>query len=127
MSDEIGDEEVILRRVARVHIQDGVITHEGMLPHRVNDADGMSFSRAIHDTPQAMVDRTSRKDAAVFAVTAGEVRSLGLSVVASPLPDQPGHCHIPELNSNNRKHPETHLRANLLASLLQKNLVLPPR
>lgn len=125
MDEEIADDEVLYRRVAKAHQLDGVIMQDGLLPHRVNDVDGILLSRARFDTPEAMVERTARKNAAVFAVTVAEIRSLGLSVVASPLPDQPGHCHIPELNSANRKLPETLLLATQLAKLLMRRPVHP--
>jgi hypothetical protein len=125
MTDWIPDDELLYRRIAPAHLAGDRITEEGALPDRTNDVDGLSFSRAVFDTPDALVERSFRKNGAVFAITAGRVRALGLTVVPDPTADNPGHCLIPELGSTQRREPRTLFLCNALARELEKQMVRP--
>jgi len=73
-----------------------------------------------------MIANARRPGAGVFAATAGEIRALGLSIAPSPRELEPGHCHIPELNSSTRSAPLTQFLAGQLAVLfLRRPIILP--
>jgi hypothetical protein len=126
--DVVADEELVYRRVPLVHFVDGMVIYQAMMPHKSADPDGLSLTRAKLGSPEAMVANARRPGAGVFAATAGEIRALGLSVLPSPREDEPGHCHIPELNSSTRAAPTTQFLTGQLAVLFQKRpIILPQR
>lgn len=130
MSDpghEVADEELVYRRVPLVHFVDGMVIYMAMMPHKTADTDGLSLTRATMGTPEAMIANARRPGAGVFAATVGEIRALGLSVVPSPRKDEPGHCHIPELNSATRTAVETRFLAGQLGILFQKRPIILPQ
>ena len=80
MDEEIADDEILYRRVAKAHQLDGVIMQDGLLPHRVNDVDGISLSRARFDTPEAMVERTARQSPSLCGSAIKECKQARVSL-----------------------------------------------
>lgn len=125
--DLIADDELVYRRIPSVHFVDGMILYLAMMPHKSADPDGLSLTRAKLGTPEAMVASARRPGAGVFAATAAEIRALGLSILPSPREHEPGHCHIPELNSSTRSVPVTQFLAGQLAVLFLRRVVILPQ
>lgn len=123
-SDEIDDDEVLYRRVPAAHCPVGLIATEHFRPHKTRDVDGLSLTRAKLETAEQLLARALKPGAAVFAVTARELRDIELTVVASPKPDEPGHCHIPEMCSARRDEEFVDIRRHWLVELFSRNRVL---
>lgn len=67
------------------------------------DADGISLTRAAITKPEDAAKGPSKNGYAVVWLTAREIKDLGLTIVASPTAEDPGHCHVPEMTYDNRK------------------------
>jgi len=125
MTDPVADSELLLRRIPAVFVETGRINPEAFRPHRTADQDGLSLTRALLEPPTALLARARNPSAVVYGASAREVRTLKLSVIPSPTPEEPGHCHIPELNSSLRSTPATRLAAAQLAHLFSQTRVAP--
>ena len=98
--DPIADDEVLLR-----HIPGGTLwqapgpritSANFQLRHDRNET-GVSVTRLKFTSPQRLLELVGgnpERGSRVASVRAGEVRALGLRVVAKPLPDDPGHAEI---------------------------------
>jgi len=75
------------------------------------DTDGLSVTRAKFTTPQvASICPITRKKYHVAELTVRFVQGLELSVKKKPLPHDPGHAIIPELNSLDRRDADKETR-----------------
>ncbi len=122
--DSIADDEVLYRRVPLAHFPTGRIAAEHFKPHKTRDQDGLSLTRAKWESAEQLLSRTDKPGSGVFAVTARELRAIDLTIVPSPRPDEPGHCHIPEFCSSRRDEDFVLLRRHLLVELFTRNRVL---
>lgn len=106
-SEPIADHEILYRRIpAASGFYDPLVDpNPSPLAFRPTkqDTTGVSLARAKYtDLEQAGRGREG-KQYYVALLRAGELRRLGMDVVARPLEDDPGHCEIAELTFANRK------------------------
>ena len=96
---QIADDEVILRHIpgGTLHQAPGprITSKNFALRTHLNET-GLSVSRAGMTSPAALLALVGdvAKGSRVAAVTAADLRGLGLDVVPDPLPDNPGHAEI---------------------------------
>jgi hypothetical protein len=77
------------------------------LPHKSADPDGLSFTREKYLTAEGVAATGALgKEFYVAQVVAGDLRKLGLAVKPDPLPENTGHCLLPDINSGSRKAPK---------------------
>ena len=120
-SEPIADGEFLYRRIPvsqgwydQVH----GLKPEAFAPHRERDATGISIYRAKYKPIEVAARGQPGKSYYVAVFHAGDLRGNGISVIPRPLPNDPGHAELPDLNSNNRKSDPTLERARLLAEAL---------
>jgi hypothetical protein len=92
----IADEEILLRHIPGDpnYLAPGPRITSYNFALRRGQA-GISVTRAGMTTPRQLLARVlSGPESRVAAVTAAEVRALGLDTVPVPLPDDPGHAEI---------------------------------
>lgn len=123
----IDDDEVVYRRVPAALFDGGKILDEAMMPHRTADPEGLSLTRASLESAESLVARARRPGAGVFSSRVGAIRALGLSVVASPNSSEPGHAHIPEMNSSFRPDLRARQYALALVPLFSANPIILPQ
>lgn len=119
-SEPIADDEVLYRRVPAStgwYSPDSGLKPEAFAPHKTNDATGLSISRKKHKTVEEAARGQPGKSYYVVILRAGDLRKQGIAVEPRPLPGDPGHAELPELNSSNRKTSETLERQRILVSL----------
>ncbi len=97
--DHIADDEIILRHIpgGTLHQAPGPrITSKNFELRAHLGETGLSGSRAGMTSPDSLLARVGNmaKGSRVAAITAGELRSVGLEVVPLPLDDDPGHSEI---------------------------------
>lgn len=105
-SDEIADEERVLRRVPAVYCDEKLPQPIQRLAFRPGpaDTDGISVFRASLISPDEMLsviaDEKKRRRFYVVRLQVRDIRQLGLSVVPTPdvVHHLPGHASIPEMN-----------------------------
>jgi hypothetical protein len=108
--DPVTDDEWLLRRVHRQYFRNDpnlLISPSAFEPRvkgREPDVDGISLFRLAcvpsHEAILAHIAEDKRKDYGVVRVSVRLVVDLGLTVVAKPIPQLPGHIVIAELNAN---------------------------
>lgn len=96
---QVQDDEVILRHIpgGTLHQAPGPRITSRNFELRLHMGEtGLSVSRAGMTSPSALLARVGNvaKGTRVAAITAGELRAVGLEVVPDPLPDDPGHALI---------------------------------
>jgi hypothetical protein len=120
-SEPIADDEFLYRRVPVSQgwfDQTCGLSSAAFLPHREWDQTGISVSRAKYKPIDIAARGQEGKSYYVAVLRAGDLRAHGISIVAQPLPTDPGHAELPDLNSGNRKSDATVERAQLLAETL---------
>jgi len=128
----VADEEFVLRRIHRNHVDRGPPLMIGLAAFRPTPEDtvGLSVYRENHVSP-ADVDASGRKPGEYYVarLSVRHLRDLGLSVIEDEQPQGPaGHALIPELSLSNyqqdkQKSRELQLQ---LAELALQNIVLVP-
>jgi hypothetical protein len=100
----VGDDEFVLRRVHRNHLDPALpmpVTVAAFRPNR-NDTTGISVFREQFSRPEdvlAAIEADKRDDYYVVRLPVAELRKLGLTVRAEPEPGGPGgHSVVPELS-----------------------------
>ena len=97
--------ERLYRRIpASWYFQEG-IHYAAFLPHERSDVDGLSMYRAkLTSKLTAARPRSPRPGKQYYLATllCSDLNDLGLTVIADPLIDSPGHCLVPRLCSKNR-------------------------
>ena len=124
---EIGDDELLYRKVPVK--QDWYdLERSELKPYALNpreaDITGISFDRAqsenhpeFRSIEEAAIGQ-SRYGYYVAVFRVGDLRTEGLSVVADPLDDNPGHALLQDLTYSNRKEPSSQEKMVLLAHRL---------
>lgn len=117
--DQIADDEVLLRRIPGSQMPNGLLTKRSptwFKPHPERDISGISlFREAVHQPGD--IRPTSGKPFYIARLTAKQIRSLGLEVVARPTNEHRGHAEIPALCSETRGDDRTEEASKRLANL----------
>lgn len=96
--DPVSDDEALYRRVP---VSKGWIDEHGVWPDafepRVDDHTGLSVYRARFVSLEDAAKGQSKWGYFVLELRAGDLRSMGIDVVAMPNDDLPGHAEIPSL------------------------------
>ena len=115
----IDDDELLYRRIL---VSSGyyspdteTISSQAFAPSK-EDASGLSVSRAKYKSAKDAAHGRNGKPAHVAVLRASVLRALGIQVVPKPLPDDPGHAEMPDLNVSNRKENLTIEREILLSN-----------
>ncbi len=119
-TEPIADEELLYRRVPQVWYNDvGGLNSLAFAPHKINDVTGVSLYRAKYKSSEeaAKVKNRPGKSYYVAVLRTGDLRQKGIEVVPRPLPNDPGHAELPDINSANRKTGKTLQRQQALTSL----------
>lgn len=138
--DQIDDDEFLYRRIPfKTGWYDPLKgprpVQEAFKPHRENDPDGLSLSRAKSSRHPSFLDaeRCAKSGPSphgyyIALIRAGDLRTHDINIVASPIPDSdPGHVHLPQLKSANRDSNEVKSLAKLLADELTIEVLGPFR
>ncbi len=115
--EPIEDDEVLYRRVPAVWCDGNSVDEEAFLPHRENDLDGLSISRAKYRSLEEAAKPPTLRPRKIYYVArlrASALREAGLSIEPKPLEDDPGHCILPDLRSDNRNLDESARVARIL-------------
>jgi len=118
--DPISDEEIVYRRIPATWYPDQtrVINDQAFAPHKHNDHDGLSVSRAKFNDPEDATKRVaSGKKFFLARLSVHDLKKIGLSVIPAPLDNDPGHAVIPEINASNRGEKLTLERQRQLVQL----------
>lgn len=105
-SEPISDDELLYRRVpvsAGWFDATTGLKPEAFAPHRVNDATGLSVYRAKYKSIEEAATGRPGKAYYVAVLRAEELKGHGITVVPRPLPGDPGHSELADVNSSNRK------------------------
>lgn len=119
-SEPIADDEVLFRRVPAStgwYSPETGLKTEAFAPHKTDDSTGLSVSRNKYKTVEEAARGRPGKSYYVVILRAGDLRKQGIAVEPRPLPGDPGHAELPELNSRNRKTSETLERQRILVRL----------
>ncbi len=104
-SEPVQSTETVLRRVPRSQMEGrrrDRITFRAFRPRQLKDLTGISLARQKYRGPEGVAAMPPRCPY-VLAIVAEDVFRAGMSLVPDPLlPDSPGHCLLPELNSSDR-------------------------
>jgi hypothetical protein len=119
--DPIGDDELLYRRVSVnsgwYSLETGRLDSQAFAPNKTRDVTGLSVYRANLKALEEAAKGQAGKSYFVAVLRAGELRQRGLEVVARPIPGEPGHAEIPDLNANNRKTDRTQELQRVLVEL----------
>lgn len=125
--EPIEDDEILYRRIPFHWYSDGKVDDQAFLPNKERDEDGLSLFRAKYKTPEEVATTVrSGKKYHVAVLLAGSLRAAGLRIEPKPLPDDSGHCVLPDLVSANRSTNETREKAMSLALALTRDDILGP-
>lgn len=116
--EPIDDGELLFRRIPSVWFRDGKIEPEAFLPRKNGDEDGISLSRGKYKSPEEAARPPVIRPGKVYYLSqfkATELRKVGLEAVPMPLPNDIGHCVIPQMTSEKRRTDECREFARLLA------------
>lgn len=121
--DSIADGELLFRRIPAsqnwVDPQSKVVDPLAFRP-RQNDTTGLSLSRAKYGSAAEEAGRGAKGKCFYVAILSiDKLRTVGIDVVASPLPEHEGHAEIPALTFDNRKSDRSremvqHLRSSIV-------------
>ena len=109
-TEPIADEELLYRRVSAASgwfSAETGLNAQAFAPHKTNDATGLSVSRAKYKSIDEAAQPKPGKPYYVAVLRAGDLRQKGIEVSPRPLPGDPGHAELPELNAGNRKSDRT--------------------
>lgn len=136
--DQIDDDEFLHRRISvkskwydKSKSPKPVL--EAFKPHRTDDPDGLSLSRAKSPEHPSFLDAEefarggrSSDGYLIARLRVGDLRAHGITIVASPIADtDPGHVHLPQLKSANRDSNEVKSLSKLLADELTIEVLGP--
>jgi hypothetical protein len=120
-TEPIADDELLYRRIPTSvpwYSASAGLSSQAFAPHTKNDITGLSVSRAKYKSIQAAAKGRPGKSYYVAILRAGDLRQRGIQVVPHPLPEDPGHAELPDLNAGNRETDETLERERVLAQEL---------
>ena len=110
-AEPIADEEFLYRRVPAstgwYNPESKELKPEAFGPHKINDATGLSVFRAKYKPIAEAARGRPGKSYYVAVLHAADLRQEGIKIEPRPLPHDPGHAELPELNSANRKADRT--------------------
>lgn len=115
--EPIEDDEILYRRVPAVWFDGNSVDEQVFLPHPKNDPDGLSLSRAKYKSIEEAAKPPTLRPGKIYYVARLRARALheaDLSIEPKPLEDDPGHCILPDLRSENRGSDETSKLAIIL-------------
>lgn len=115
--EPVEDGEILYRRVPAVWWDGNNVDEQAFLPHPKNDPDGLSLSRAKYRSiEEAARPRTLRpgKPYYVAILRASALHEADLSIEPKPLENDPSHCILPDLRSENRNSDESRRVARIL-------------
>ncbi len=118
----ISDDEILYRRIPASTgwcdpSRTPVLEPEAFRPNK-NDVSGISLSRQKYNTIEQAARGQPGKSYYVALLRAADIRAAGMDIVHMPLPDDPGHTEIPDLNYENRKSKQAIEWRTLLAEKL---------
>jgi len=119
-SEPIDEDELLYRRVPAStgwYVPENGLAPEAFAPHKTEDRTGLSVSRARYKSLEAAAKGRPGKSYYVAVLRARDLFAKGIAVAPRPLPDDPAHAELPDLNSQNRKSDETVERQRLLVEL----------
>ena len=118
-TEPIADEEFLYRRIPAS--TDWYSTETGLKPEAFGplktDATGLSISRAKYKSIEEAARGRPGKSYYVAVLRAGDLRQNGIEPAPKPMPDDPGHAELPDLNADNRKTDQTLELQRVLVSL----------
>lgn len=125
--EPIEDDEILYRRIPERWFNGNEVEDQAFLPHRENDVDGLSLTRAKYSTPEeALGAGRPGKRYYIAVLRADDLRKKGLRIQPNPLEGNRGHCILPDIVSTNRKTDETRTMARSLALDLDPNTIEGP-
>jgi hypothetical protein len=105
-NEPIADDEILYRRIPLVW-NNPELNPQAFAPNKDRDITGLSLTRAKYKSKaEAAIGQPGRKYF-VAELTANDIRAKGLTLIPKPLPGDPGHCEISEMNSGTRKDTRT--------------------
>ena len=117
--EPVDDDELVFRRVPeqsqRYNPTTRILSPEAFAPHKTADQTGISLSRQKYKSVEEASRGRPGKQNYVATLRAGDLKANAIRILPDPLPDDPGHCVLPDINSGNRKDDAT--------LLLQRELV----
>lgn len=121
-TDPIEDSEIVFRRIPAsmkewYDSDTGEVSPEAFGP-RKDEATGISFARQKYKSASEAGRGRLGKSFYVAFLKVSDMRKAGIRVDSRPLPGDPGHSELPDLNCNNRKENETIEKQRILASLV---------
>ncbi len=120
-TEPIADDELLFRRVpSLLPWYDAVkksLRPEAFRPNKDRDLTGISVWREKYKAIEDAARGRPGKSYYIAVLRAGDLRQRGFLINPRPLPDDPGHAELPELNATNAKDSMTLERERLLASL----------
>lgn len=136
--DQIDDDEFLHRRISVKSkwydkLKSPRPVQEAFKPHPTDDPDGLSLSRAkssehplFLEAEEFAAGGRSSDGYFIARLRVKDLRAHNIAIVASPIPDtDPGHVHLPQLNSGNRKSNEVKSLSKLLADELTIEVLGP--
>lgn len=130
-SESITDDELLYRRVPAStgwYTPEAGLKPEAFAP-RQDDATGLSISRANYKSIEEAAKGRPGKSYFVAVLRAVDLRQQGIAVEPRPLPGDPGHAELPDLNAGNRKATKTLERQRVLVTVclrIEGPFVTPP-
>lgn len=106
-TEPVADEELLFRRVPGLWYQASDLSLEAFHPHKDRDKTGLSLVRAKYKTIEEASVGRSGKSYFVAVFRAGDLVRNGIHVAPAPLPGDPGHVELPQMNASNRHKRET--------------------
>jgi len=101
-SEPITDDELLYRRVPQVYYPGGDLSPKAFKATDLDES-GLSLVRAGYSTPERAAITGRNKPMYIAVLRAGDLHEHGLTIVPRPLPGNPGHCEIPELQYVDRQ------------------------
>ena len=115
--EPIEDDEILYRRVPAVWCDGDSVDEEAFLPHRKNDQDGLSLTRAQFKSIEEAAKPPTLRPGKIYYVArlrASALHEADLSIEPKPLEFDQGHCVLPDLRSENRNSDESRRVARVL-------------
>jgi hypothetical protein len=121
-AEPIEDDEILFRRVpasmAWYDPESGILQSEAFAP-RKDDLTGLSVSCRRYKSVEDAARGRPGKQYFVAVLIAGGLRRNGIRIEPRPLPDDPGHSELPDLNYHHRKESRTLELQRILVELCQ--------
>jgi len=127
--DPIADDELLYRRipVSMEWYSERGLSDQAFAP-RKDDVTGISVSRAKYTSVEHAAKGKSKYGYLVAVLCARDLKDNGIEALPRPLPNDPSHSELPDLNYGNRKDKRTQEWQRILVGLCLKveGPFLPP-